>query len=460
MKFKKLMALLMATAMTVGLIGCGAKESSGETANVTQEQTETQAEETTGENEDAQMAKSDLAGVEISFMNSKGEVQEAIEAMAAAFEDETGIIVEVIACGVGESPYTQVTSAYNAGNAPTLAMLDITDVVSLAKEYAVDLSAEDWVLECKDQATMVDGTVYGFPFCIEGRGIIYNKTTIEDTLGKEFDPKSINSYDALKSLLEELRAAGMENPVVLSKEDWSLGNHMLGTIYDTYDGTTAGSTEVIRQLKAGELSAAAYERFEQFMDTFDLLKEYNINGADPLGALYDQDPIFMADGEAALWPNGCWAWANLAEAGASTEDEYGFISLVFGNDTSDFANNGIEAAATKAIMIDKVQASEEQIEAAKEFLDWMVYSENGQKMLVQDAGVIPACANNGFEALDPLAKDIQARMKEGRTYSSAFIAPGDHWSVLGASMQKYLGDQCGHDELAADIDAYWKALAE
>lgn len=34
------------------------------------------------------------------------------------------------------------------------------------------------------------------------------------------------------------------------------------------------------------------------MDTFDLLSQYNINGEDPLGALYDQDPIFLADGDA------------------------------------------------------------------------------------------------------------------------------------------------------------------
>lgn len=105
---------------------------------------------------------------------------------------------------------------------------------------------------------------------------------------------------------------------MLSKEDWSLGNHQLGFIYDTYDGTTSGSAELIDQLKSGELKVEDYERFDQFIDTFDLLCEYNINGEDPLGALYDQDPIFLADGDAAIWANGSWAWPNLAEAGADT----------------------------------------------------------------------------------------------------------------------------------------------
>lgn len=458
MKAKKVMAVLLASVMTLGMLaGCGSKDAETETPAAATTAKETEA---AAEADAAESTASELAGVEITFLNSKAEVQTAIEDMAIAFEDETGIKVEVQSCATGESPYTKVTSAYNAGSAPTLAMLDPTDVVSLATEYALDLSGESWVAEVGSSATTVDGTVYGFPFCIEGRGLIYNKAAIEETLGREFDPSSINSYDSLAAILAELRAAGMENPVVISKEDWSLGNHQLGFVYDTQDGTTDGAMAFIDSLKAGAADMGANERFTQFIETFDLLCEYNINGADPLGALYEQDPIYVVDGEAAFWANGCWAWPNLAEAGASTDDAYGFVPFVFGNDTADFANNGVEAAATKVVMIDKVQASEEQIAAAKEFLNWIVYSETGQKMLVQNAGVIPAASNNAFEALDPLGKDIQAKMKSGNSYSSAFIAPADHWSVLGASMQKYLAGQCSSAELATEINDYWMNLAE
>ncbi len=460
MKAKKVMAVLMVSAMTLGLlVGCG--NGGKEVAAVA---TETKTEETnieeTNTDDTSADKTSELAGVSISFLNSKAEVQTAIEDMAVAFEDETGIKVEVLSCATGESPYTKVTSAYNAGSAPTMAMLDPTDVVALAEEYAVDLSGEKWVSEVGSSATTVNGLVYGFPFCIEGRGLIYNKTAIEETLGKEFNPASINSYDSLAAILEELRVAGMENPVVISKEDWSLGNHQLGFVYDTQDGTTEGAMAFIDSLKKGEASMKDNDRFDQFIKTFDLLCKYNINGADPLGALYEQDPIYVVDGEAAFWANGCWAWPNLSDSGASIDDAYGFVPFVFGNDTNDFANNGVEAAATKVVMIDKVQASEEQVAAAKEFLDWMVYAQTGQQMLVQNAGVIPAASNNAFEALDPLGKDIQAKMKAGNTYSSAFIAPADHWSVLGASMQKYLGGQTDVAGLAEEINKYWTNLAE
>lgn len=442
MKGKKIITLLTAAALAcTALAGCSGNNAGG---------AGTASPEGSGSSAD-----SSLKGVEISFLNSKGEIQSGLEEMADAFEEETGIKVDIMACGAGEVPYTKITSAYNSGTAPTMAMLDTTDIIALAQEYAVDLSGEKWVEECKDQITKVDEKVYSFPFCVEGRGLIYNRKAIEDTLGAEFDADSINSFDSLKKLLEDLRAAGMENPVVISKEDWSLGAHQLGFIYDTYDGTTAGSGEVMNQLKSGSLNPAEYNRFNEFVDTLDLLLEYNINKKDPLGALYEQDPIFLADGDAAIWANGCWAWPNLSDAGASATDAYGFIPFVLGNDTSDFANNGIQASASKQVMIDKVQASEQEIAAAKEFLNWIVYNENGQKLLVQSCAVIPACGNNTFEPVDPLGMDIKQKMADGKTFSSSFIAPSDHWSVMGAAMQKYIAGQSSRDDLAKSLSDYW-----
>jgi len=463
MKFKKVIAIIAVASMVMGMTaGCGSKEASQATDATAAEKTEEAAQDaatedaqTATEAETTEESATDLTGTEISFLNSKGEIQAALEEMAVTFEEETGISVEIIACGAGESPYTKITSAYNSGTAPTMAMLDTTDVVALAKEYALDLSSEKWVSECEGQVTKIDDKVYSFPFCVEGRGLIYNKAAIEETLGTTFDPTTINSYDSLKKLLEDLRAAGMESPVVISKEDWSLAAHQLGFIYDTYDGTTAGSSELITKLKDGSQKVEDYERFNQFISTLDLLLEYNINGEDPLGALYEQDPIFLADGDAAIWANGCWAWPNIAEAGATAEDAYGFLPFVLGNNTSDFANNGIQASASKQVMIDAVQATDVQREAAKAFLNWIVYEDSGQKMLVETAAIIPACSNNAYAALDPLGKDIQSRLESGKVFSSSFIAPSDHWSVLGASMQKYIAGETDKAGLATEIDAYW-----
>ena len=182
--------------------------------------------------------------------------------------------------------------------------------------------------------------------------------------------------------------------------------------------------------------------------------EYNYNKADPLGAMYEQDPMYVADGDAAMWFNGCWAWPNLEEAGANADDGYGFLPFVLGNE-QDFNNTGMQASASKQIMIDREQSTEQQVAAAKEFLNWIVYDEQGQKMLVEDCALIPACANNTTESIDPLGSDIRAHMAAGTTFSSGTILPSDHWSVLGAAMQKFIAGQSSTDELAKSIDDYW-----
>ena len=468
--FKKITALGMVLSMTAAMAtGCGSSSQTAASTDDTAASAVAASAASTVATDSASAATSgasaagtftadeSLKGQSISFLNSKGEIQEALETMAADFEKETGITVEIQACGTGEVPYTKITSAYNAGNAPTMAMLDTTDIIALAKDYALDLSNETWTKECSGYLTKVDDKVYSFPFCIEGTGLIYNKDAIDKTLGSDWDPSSVNSYDSLKALLEQLSAAGMETPVVISHEDWSLGAHQLGYIYDTYDGTTAGATKVMSQLKSGELKPADYERFNEFMDTMDLLLKYNINKDDPNGSLYDQDAMYVAEGDAAFWANGCWAWQDMKNAGADPDGKYGFIPFVLGNDTSDFANTSMQASPTKQVMIDNKLATPEQQAAAKEFLNWIVYSTTGQTDLVTGCAVIPACTNNTVAPADPLGKDIQAKMAAGKTYSSSFVAPSDHWSVMGAAMQKYIGGESTKDDLAKALSDYWTA---
>ena len=115
-----------------------------------------------------------LEGTEITLLNTKAEIQEALEKMGEVFEEKSGVHVEVMPVTDGDSPYTKVVSMYNAGSAPTLAILDTTDVIALAEEKAADLTNEPWVAEAEDYVTRVNDKIYSFPLCIEGRGLIYN----------------------------------------------------------------------------------------------------------------------------------------------------------------------------------------------------------------------------------------------------------------------------------------------
>ncbi len=396
-----------------------------------------------------------LGGTKITLLNSKAEIQVALDKMAEVFEEKSGVHVEVMPVTDGDSPYTKVVSLYNSGTPPTMAILDTTDVIALAEEKAADLSAEDWTAEAEGYLTEVDGKVYSFPLCIEGRGLIYNKAVIENALGEEFVPESITTMDEFVDLLEKLKSAGIEKPVSLAKEDWSLGAHQLQYIYETYNGTSEGAQEVIESIKAGKLDLEKYDRLEEFLNMFDILKKYNVAKGDPLGADYDEMAIDLADGKTAFWFNGNWAWPNLTEAGAENDDEYGFLPFFMNNDTDDFANRQIQASPSKQIMVDGQIATEKEQNAAKEFLNWIVYSEIGQQMLVKTCNLIPPFKNNPNEPLDPLSRDIYERVQEDGAFNASAIVPNDHWAVLGASMQKYLAERSDREELTEDIQEYW-----
>ena len=106
-------------------------------------------------------------------------------------------------------------------------------------------------------------------------------------------------------------------------------------------------------------------------------------------------------------------------------------------------------------MLDGQQASKEQQDAAKEFLNWIVFSEIGQQMLVYTCNVIPPFQNNPYEPIDPLSRDIYEKVQAGEAFNASAIVPNDHWSVLGASMQKYLAGRCDREELIKEIEKYW-----
>jgi len=191
-----------------------------------------------------------LDGTSITLLNSKAEIQVALEKMSAEYESRSGVHVEVMPVTYGDSPYTKVVSLYNSGNPPTMSILDTTDVIAGAEEKAADLTEELWTAEADGYLTEVNGKIYSFPLCIEGRGIIYNRAVIEETLGEPFDPASITTLSDFNRLLDRLAASGMERPLSLAKEDWSLGAHQLQYIYETYNGTSEGAQEVIGQIKA------------------------------------------------------------------------------------------------------------------------------------------------------------------------------------------------------------------
>lgn len=388
--------------------------------------------------------------LEITLLNSKPEITEALENAAIGYKAQTGVSIVVFET---DAPGDFLTKAYAAGDPTTLAIVDYANVKDFSGDYFLEFLNEKWIADGgKSSGAIFDGKLYGFPFAVEARGVIYNKTIIEKLLGKPFNPTDYSSRSAFASLLEQLRIRGMENAMVLNSADWSIGSHFLQTMYSLYDGSMAGGYEFIDDLKKGSLNIANADAFKEAFDTLDLFKEYNYNKKDPLAADYDMNAAYCADGTVAFWLNGSFAWPDFAPF-AVDGYEYGIMALPVSEKSPAFGN--ISAAATKYIVIDKSKASADKQKAALDFLDWLVYSKEGNDLLVNKLGVVPAFSNINLPMSNPFNVDLQKYVAHDNVICAFTDVPADHRSALGGYMQQYLANIISRSDLAKVINAYW-----
>lgn len=390
--------------------------------------------------------------VKITFLNSKSEIQQQMAEAAAEFaKANPGIEVDVISASESQSPVERASSLYAAGTPATMAMLDAGDIAKFA-DKALDLSGEKWVAELA-QPNELDGKTIAFPFAVEGYGLIYNQKILDQAVGGTFDPATINTTTALEDLFKKIEASGVA-PITIGSMDWSLGNHYLAL---AYANQSVPVEEYLGTLKSGDAKLAENAVFNGLLDTFDVMKKYNKGIKDPLAVVLEQTAADVAKGEAAMTFNGNWLITEMQKT--SPDGEFGFLPVPVSNNAGDAANESLAIGATKQVFIDKTKATPEQQDAAKKFLDWLVFDAAGQEIMVNKFNVIPAFKNNTTELSNPLAKSLTDYNNAGKSIPFAGnYVPGDHWKVLGASMQKYLVDKVDRPALAGEVESYWTSV--
>ncbi len=384
----------------------------------------------------------------ITILNSKMEIQEQLEAMAQKYSESHDVTVEVYYSS--DTIAAHLSTRYASNEPYTISMVDAKDVYSLAKEHAVDLSSEGWVKNTTE-AISIDGAVYGFPVCVEARGIIYNADAIKKVTGKDFDPKSVATLDSFKALIDELKAGGMETPTGVMKEDWSLAAHYLAEVYEQQSDPDA----FVNGLHDGSIKIEDDAIFASMMDTFDVLKENNYAASSALSAEREVTEQKLAEGEIAFMFGGNWDWSVLNQYDYS---ENMGIMPVPQNTTSD-ANTKLVGGGSKYLFIDKSDnTSEAQVQAAKDFLNWIVDDAEGQKFLVEECALVPAFSNITLAVSDPLGASVKEYADAGALIGNYNYLPDDHYSKLGAAFQEYLAGQADRAAFGAKIDEYWKAV--
>lgn len=398
--------------------------------------------------------------VHITVLNSKGEIQAQLEEIAAYYSSITeGVTVEIAAVPVGQSPFERATALYASGNAPALLMVDAGDVL-LFQDRALALNDEKWVADAiensLDMATAADGRILAFPVTVEGYGFIYNRAVVEKALSGSFDPRTINTRDALRELLDTIEASGTAS-LVIGPEDWSLGAHFFALAYATQSSDFAEIKAFQEALKKGEVKLADNAQVNGLLDTFDLMKEYNYDKMDPLASTYDRGTELIGIGEVGVWFQGNWTWPQIKDFD-NTGGQFGFLPVPISNNPDDLGNTQVPVGVTKYFIMDAEQNSPAQQQAAKDFLNWLVYDAEGQRRMVIDASIIPAFKNITITPEDPLAASLLDYVRDGKTLNFVLNLPPDHWAQVGASMQKYLSDFVDRAGFFAEVEAYWKGL--
>ena len=438
MKFKKVFAVMLSTAMISTMFaGCGSddkKSTSDSTSKSTAETSEDDAKKDDADDKTSGKGK-------VYYLNFKPEQADQWVALAEKYTEETGVEVEVqtAASGTYES---QLKAEMAKNEAPTL--FQVNGPVGLAtwKDYCYDLADSQIYKDLSsDDYALKDGdSVMGIAYVIETYGIIYNKALLNDYFAlDDAEIKSIdelNSFDALKKVADGIQAhkddlgvqgaftsAGMD-----SSSDWRFKTHLANLqIYYEYKADGIDSTEAIK---------GTY--LDNYKNIWDLYTTDSTCEASMLSSKTGEDAASeFALGEAVFYQNGTWAYNDIKDMEVADED-MGMLPIYIGAEGEE--NQGLCTGSENYWCVNK-NASEEDIQATLDFMAWVVESDEGRDSLANEMGfVTPFTTFDEYLPSNPLVKANDEYTKAGKTPVSWNFTtmPSENWkNDLGSALLEY-----------------------
>ena len=428
---KKLIALLLAVVMVMGLAACGSKTTT-ETKAPTEAKVDTPATE----------AKTDApaAAGSVYYLNFKPEQDEAWQKLAAEYTAQTGVPVTVLTAASGTYEET-LMAEMGKTEAPT--MFQVNGPVGLANwaDYCYDLSGSDLYSHLtSDGFALKDGdAVLGIAYVVESYGLITNKTLLEKA-GYTID--DINSFDTLKAVAEDITArsgelgfAAFTSAGMDSSSDWRFKTHLANLpIYFEYQADGIGTTT--------EIKGTYLDNYRNIWDLY--INNSTCAPAELSAKTGDDSRNEFLEGKAVFYQNGSWEYGSLSAV--YSDDELAMIPIYIG--VGDEAKQGLCTGTENYWCVNK-DASEEDIAATLAFMNWCVT--DGAEAMANDMGfVIPF--DTAVESTNLFVKQDVAYTAEGKTPVSWNFPtmPSEEWkNVLGSALTAYAADQ---------TDANWDAV--
>lgn len=408
--YRKYLAAAMSAAMVAGLAAVPA-----------------QAEEATGK---------------VYYLNFKPEQAQQWEDLAAAYTEETGVDVQVVTAASGTYEST-LKSEMAKSEAPT--MFQVNGPVGLAtwQDYCYDLKDSELYSHLKSDdfaLTGDNGEVYGIAYVIETYGIIYNKALLADYCALDdaviADASEITSFDTLKAVADDIQArkdelgvegaftsAGMD-----SSSDWRFKTHLANLpIYYEYQADGIGSTDAIK--------GTYLDNYKQIWDLYitDSTCEPSM-----IASMTGEDAAAeFALCEAVFYQNGTWAYGDITGNDVADED-LGMLPIYIGVEGEE--NQGLCTGSENYWCVNS-KASEEDIQATLDFMNWVVTSETGKTSLAQDMGfVTPFEGFEDYSASNPLLDAANEYIDAGKTSVAWCFTtmPSEEWkNGVGSALLEY-----------------------
>ena len=445
---KKRNLALMTAALVLALTACG-----GGSSSETKVSGETDKAETTKADEGKSEEKKSSAGKELRLVNGKIEVDAQLKELAAAYEKETGVKVNIESMGGGIDIQGTLKGYFQADNMPDIFVNGGDTDFKNWEGHLVDMSNEKWVSDTEAAYKDKDGKVVGFPYTTEAIGLAYNADVLEKA---GIDPKSITGPDSMKKAFETLDSKkdelGLTAVVGYVAEAtnlyWSTGNHLFGVYED--GGLKRDDTKYFDLLEQGKIDK---DRFSKYADMVELFNKY-ADSSLLVSGTYDQQIQNFSAGKYAFVTQGSWIGATMTnddkeQYEAAGKFKVGMIPYAF--------EEGIDTIQTNSPSWWAVFDNDNKEEALK-FLQW-VSEDEGQKILVQKAGFVSPFKSISYVADDPFAQTITDYTKAGKTSAWHWLGnkEGLAQNALGVVYQDFAS---GNLDKAKFVDTVEKVVAQ
>ena len=356
---KKIIALLLACVMILGLAACGGS----------------------GDND---TAGGDSAGKgSVYYLNFKPEFNDALQELAATYQAKTGVEVKVVTAASGDYS-TTLNSQMGKDGAPTIFNIGNMSGLKDWDSYALDLSGTALAGELNTDGFNLyneKGELKAMGYCYESFGIIVNTKLLSD-LGHSLD--EIKDFASLKAVVEDITAKSGETGVAAfssagldGSSSWRFSGHLANMpLY--YEFEKNGVTE--------QPATITGEYLDAYKNIWDLYINNSTCDASSLTTKTgDESRAEFMEGKAVFYQNGTWEYATLIENGM-TDDQLAMIPIYCGVDGEE---NAALCSGTENCWAVNSQASEEDIKASLDFLYWLVTDAEASAVFVQQLGAVP-----------------------------------------------------------------------